>query len=75
MFLFHFACGCAISLHFIKWWNCKFNGLKSFAVRNMAIDIQYSNSDISYIMSMDSKAMTEGAACNPNIFFIILLCK
>ena len=70
MFLFHFACGGAISLHFIKWQNCKFNRLKSCAVRNMATDIQYSNSGISYLLSMGSKAMTEGVTCFPNIFFI-----
>ena len=36
----------------------------------MATDIQYSNSGISYLLSMDSKAMREGVTCFPNIFFI-----
>ena len=70
MLLFHFACGDAIGLHFVKWQNCKFNGLKSCTVCNMVTDIQYSNSGISYLLSMDSKAMTEGVTCFPNIFFI-----
>ena len=70
MFFFHFACGDAIGLHFVKWQNWKFNGLKSCTVRNMVTDIQYSNSGISYLLSMDSKAMTEGVTCFPNIFFV-----
>ena len=36
----------------------------------MVTDIQYSNSGISYLLSMDSKAMTEGVTCFPNIFFV-----
>ena len=54
MFFFHFACGDAISLHFVKWQNYKFNGLKSCTVRNMVTDIQYANSGISYLLSMDT---------------------
>ena len=53
MILFHFACGGAIGLHFVKWQNCK-NWLKSCAGRNMVTDIQYSNSGISYLLSIDS---------------------
>ena len=34
----------------------------------MVTDIQYTNSGISYLLSMDSKAMTEGVTCFPNIF-------
>ena len=70
MFFFHFACGDAIGLHFVKWQNCKFNGLRSCTVRNLVTDIQYSDSGISYLLSMDSKAMTEGVTCFRNIFFI-----
>ena len=36
----------------------------------MVTDIQYTNSGISYLLSMDSKAMTEGVTCFPNIFFV-----
>ena len=36
----------------------------------MVTDIQYSNSGISYLLSMDSKAMTVGVTCFPNIFFV-----
>ena len=70
MCLFHFACGGAIGLHFVEWQNCKFNGLKSCAVRNFATDIQYLNTGISYLLSMDSEAMTQGVTCFSNIFFI-----
>ena len=63
----------AISLHLIRWQNCKFNGLKSCAVRNMATDIHYLNSGISNMLFMDSKAMTDGVSCFPNILFITAL--
>ena len=53
---------CAIIPHFIKLQNCKFNGLKFCAVRNIATDIHYSNSGISNMLFMDSKAMTDVSA-------------